>query len=148
MWHRRECTAAALLLFALPVPAFAQDLCAGLRRIEAAAREPVPFASLEGLREEILPGFRLGCRVSQAYSDRPRAFFCSRGQFAPASLIASTFGRAVRDCLGAEAMPPVPYRSTLGYRTADVEIEVSSHCDDRCHVGRSATLIARRREPR
>ncbi|HYI48786.1 MAG TPA: hypothetical protein VEX35_10020 [Allosphingosinicella sp.] len=144
--HKSIWAGAALL--ALPVPAFAQDLCAGLRRIEAAAREPVSFASLEGLREEILPGFRLGCRVSQAYRDQPRAFICSRTQFAPASLIASTFGPAVRDCLGAEATPPVPYRSTLGYRTADVEIELSSHCDDRCHVGRSATLIARRREPR
>lgn len=129
---------------ALPAPAMAQDMCTALQRIAAAAREPVPFASLETARG-LVPGYSY-CRVETGTTARSGGVFC-HSQFAPKSLIAEAVGAQVRDCLGAvpgrthDRLPP----ATLTYLTDQLSISVSSHCDERCHVGRIASLDIRRR---
>lgn len=130
---------------ALPAPAAAQALCAGLNRIVAAAHEPVPFASLENAPESVLPDFRRPCRVHVTHATGARTFLCSQRQFAPKSLAMETLGPAVRDCLGAEALPGRPFSGVLSYRVQDLIVTVSSHCEERCHVGRSATVSVERR---
>jgi hypothetical protein len=106
----------------------------------------VPFASLETVRGEIVPGFGPHCRVRAAQGGDPRELVCMRSQFAPESLIAERVGATVRHCLGAEALPGQAYSSVSRYGTRHLLISLSSHCDDRCHVGRSATFVVRRRE--
>lgn len=60
--------AASAILLAAPMPAAAQDVCGALGRIAAAAREPVPFASVSralARGETVDPGFRPDdCRVA------------------------------------------------------------------------------------
>ena len=129
-------------LFALPLPAAAQEMCAALNRIAAAAREPVPFAKLgDG---QLVPGSHY-CRVQTGTAARAGEVFCHQ-QLAPKSLIAEAVGAQVRDCLGAIAVPGPQSWSPLEYRTADLAITVQSHCDERCHVGRLASLHIRRRQ--
>lgn len=129
---------------ALPAPAAAQDMCASLQRIAAAAREPVPFASLAD-GTELVPGYRY-CRVETGTAARDGGVSCHT-QLAPESLIAETVGAQVRDCLGAvpgrilDRFPP----ATLTYSTDQLSISVSSHCNERCHVGRLASIDLRRR---
>lgn len=134
--------AASLILF--PVPAFAQDLCTALRRIEAAAGETPAFASLDGLRREQVPGYGPHCWTGE--TSEGRFLMCSRGQFAPPGLIAATVGPVIRDCLGAEALRPDRYSpNQLRYGTAALEVTVWSNCDERCHVGRNASITFRPR---
>lgn len=134
----------AAALVALPVPAAAQDMCAALQRIAAAAREPVPFASLAD-GGELVPGYRY-CRVETGTAMRDGGVFCHTS-LAPQSLMAETVGPQVRDCLGAapgrilDRFPP----ASLTYSTDQLSIRVSSHCDERCHVGRLASIDLRRR---
>jgi hypothetical protein len=129
-------------LIALPLPAVAQEMCAALTRIAAAAREPVPFASLQD--GPLVPGYHY-CRVQTGTAARAGEVFCHQA-LAPRSLIAETVAAQLRDCLGAVAAPrPQPW-SPLEYRTADLAITVESHCDERCHVGRLASLNIRRRQ--
>lgn len=130
---------------ALPAPAAAQDLCAGLNLILAAAQEPVPFASLENAPQSVLPDFERPCRVHVTDATGARTFLCSQHQFAPKSLAMEILGPAVRDCLGAETLPRRPFSGVLGYRVRDLIVTVSSHCEERCHVGRSATVSVERR---
>ena len=126
---------------ALPAPAMAQDMCASLNRIAAAAREPVPFASLAD--GQLVPGYHY-CRVQTGTAAGPGEVFCHQ-QLAPKSLIAEIVGAQVRDCLAAVAAPrPQPW-SPMEFRTGDLVITVESHCDERCHVGRLASLHIRRR---
>ena len=132
-------------IVALPAPAAAHELCAGLNRIVAAAHEPVPFASLENAPQSVLPDFRRPCRVHVTHPTGVRTFLCSQHQFAPKGLAMETLGPAVRDCLDAEALPDRPFSGLLSYRVQDLVVTVSSHCDERCHVGRSATLSVGRR---
>jgi hypothetical protein len=137
---RRLLAVAALV--ALPLPAAGQDMCAALTRIAAAAREPVPFASLAD--GQLVPGYHY-CRVQTGTAARAGEVFCHQ-QLAPRSLIAETVGAQLRDCLAAVAAPrPEPW-SPLEYRTGDLIITVESHCDERCHVGRLASLHIRRRQ--
>jgi hypothetical protein len=131
-------------LFALPLPAAAQEMCAALNRIAAAAREAVPFASLENSRDSLVPGYHY-CRVETGTAARAGEVYCHQ-QLAPKSLIAETVGAQVRDCLGAVAAPRPQTWSPQEYRTAELAITVESHCDERCHVGRLASLHIRRRE--
>ena len=134
----------ALTLLVLPAPAAAQEMCAALNRVAAAALEEPAFASLGDRREEVVPGFNQGCRIS--HPQEGPTLVCSRGQFAPESLIAEALGRRVRDCLSAVPQPPArPFDRGLRYMTRDLVITVSSHCSERCHVGRSAMLKVRRR---
>ena len=67
-------------------------------------------------------------------------------QMAPKGLIADTVGAQVMDCLGAVAVAEALALGDHEYRTANLYITVSSHCDERCHVGRIASLIIRRRQ--
>jgi hypothetical protein len=130
---------------ALPVPAAAQEMCAALNRIAAAAREPVPFASLEGASSSLVPGYDY-CRVETGTGARAGRVSCHQ-QLAPKSLIAATVGAQVRDCLGGTSIPQEWPDNDRVYRTASLVITVESHCDERCHVGRLASLtIERRRE--
>jgi hypothetical protein len=138
-------TLLAAAIAALPAPAAAQELCAGLNRIVAAAQEPVPFASLENAPQSVLPGFDRPCRVHGAQTTGARAFICSQYQFAPKSLAMEILGPAVRDCLDAEPLPGRPFSGVLSYGVQDLVVTVSSHCEERCHVGRSATLSVERR---
>lgn len=131
-----------LALVGLPMPAAAQEMCAALTRIAAAAREPVPFASLTD--GQLVPGYHY-CRVETGTAARAGEVFCSQ-QFAPKSLVAEIVGAQVRDCLGAVAAPRPQTWSPQEYRTADLAITVESHCDERCHVGRLASLHIRRRQ--
>lgn len=126
----------------LPAPATAQDMCAALNRIATAAREPVPFASLEDGRE-LVPGYRY-CRVETETGARVGAVMCHTS-LAPKSLIAETVGAQVRDCLGAVPLPRERFASGDSYRTDTLLITVESHCDERCHVGRLASIDIRRR---
>lgn len=130
---------------ALPAPAAAQALCAGLNRIVAAADEPVPFASLENAPQSVLPNFSRPCRVHVTHTTGARTFLCSQHQFAPKALAMEILGPAVRDCLGAEALPARPFSGVLSYSVRDLIVTVSSHCEERCHVGRSATVRVARR---
>jgi hypothetical protein len=134
----------AVAIAVLPAPAAAEALCAGLNRIVAAAHEPVPFASLENAREAVLPNFSRPCRVHVTRATGARAFLCSQYQFAPKSLAMATLGPAVRDCLEAEPLPSRPFSGELSYRVGDLIVSVSSHCEERCHVGRSAMLSVER----
>lgn len=127
---------------ALPAPAAAQEMCAALNRIAAAAHEPVPFGSLEGGRE-LVPGYRY-CRVETGTTLRDGGVFCHTSM-APKNLIAETVGAQVRDCLGAVPMPRRQFESADEYRTDSLLIRVRSNCDDRCHVGRLASIDLRRR---
>jgi len=126
-----------------PTPAFAQDMCAALNRIAEAAAEPEPFASLRD-GTSLVPGYDY-CRVETGTAARSGGIFCHR-QLAPRSLIAETVGAQVRDCLGAvpgrilDRFPP----AALTYRTDGLSISVTSHCDERCHVGRLASIEIRR----
>jgi hypothetical protein len=128
----------------LPAPAMAQEMCAALNRIAAAAREPVPFASLAD-GGELVPGYHY-CRVETGTAARAGGVSCHT-QFAPKSLMAEAVGAQIRDCLGAvpgrivDRLPP----ATLTYSTDHLSIRVSSHCDEGCHVGRLASLTIRRR---
>jgi hypothetical protein len=131
--------AGALVL--LPGSAAAQEMCAALNRIAAAAREPVPFSSLAD--GPLVPGYHY-CRVQTESAARAGEVFCHR-QLAPGSLIAEVVGAQVRDCLSAIPVPGPQAWSPLEYRTADLVISVRSHCDERCHVGRLASLHIRRR---
>jgi hypothetical protein len=132
-------------MVALPAPAAAQEMCAALQRIAAAVREPVPFASLEKVRTPLVPGYDY-CRVETGTAARAGGVFCHQ-QMAPESLIAGTVGAQVRDCLGAVPLPRQGFASADAYQTDSLSIGVSSRCDDRCHVGRIASLtIQRRRE--
>lgn len=141
MRHVRRTISIGAALVALPVPAAAQEMCAALNRIAAAAREPEPFASLgDG---QLVPGYHY-CRVQTGTAARTGEVFCHR-QLAPRSLIAETVGPQIRDCLGATAVPGAQSWSPIEYRTADLVITVQSHCDERCHVGRLASLHIRRR---
>lgn len=143
MIGRRSLWLAAVLV-ASPAPAFAQDMCAALNRIAAAAKEPVPFASLENGRE-LVPGYSY-CRVETGTAARAGGVYC-HATLAPRSLVAETVGTQVRDCLGAvpgriiDRLPP----ASLVYNTDQLSIRVSSHCDERCHVGRLASIDIRRR---
>ena len=129
-------------MIALPGPAAAQDMCAALTRIAAAAREPVPFASLEDGRE-LVPGY-LYCRVETGTAMRDGGVFCHTSM-APKSLIAETVGAQVRDCLHAIPIPRQQFETADHYQTDSLLIRVSSNCDDRCHVGRLASIDLRRR---
>jgi hypothetical protein len=130
---------------ALPLPAAAQDMCVALRRIAAAAGEPVPFASLEPGGRSLVPGYDY-CRVETGTPARAGGVFCHQ-QFAPKSLIADAVGAQVQDCLRVTPVQQERPANGLVYRTADLLITVESRCDERCHVGRVASLsIARRRE--
>ncbi len=135
-------------LVALPAPAFAQDMCAALNRIEAAARETPAFASLAEAGVALVPGYRF-CRVETETVAREGRILCHR-TLAPKNLEEAVVGPQVRDCLNATAVPrPDPW-SPNEYRTASLSITVASHCDERCHVGRIASLtvtIRRREEP-
>jgi hypothetical protein len=138
---------AKLLLVAVaamaPVPAMAEEMCEGLRRIAAAAGEPAPFASLAG-ELYLLPGFEGHCRVRPDGGDGGNQVFCHR-TLAPASLEEELVGRQLRDCLGATYIPG-PNQWVPGvYRTAQLEISYNSNCDERCQVGRSATMMVTRR---
>ena len=145
MARLRKCLWMVAAVAALPAPAAAQNMCAALNRIAAAAREPVPFASLEDGRE-LVPGYRY-CRVETGTAARAGGVFCHT-QFAPKGLIAEAVGPQVRDCLGAvpgrslDRFPP----AALIYRTDHLSVSVSSHCDERCHVGRLASIDIRRRQ--
>ena len=131
-------------LAAAPVPAAAQEMCAALHRIAAAAREPVPFASLPD-GAALVPGYEY-CRVETGTGARAGRVLCNR-QLAPKSLIAATVGGQVRDCLGGTPVPQEWPDNDVVLRTADLVVTVESHCDERCHVGRLASLtIERRRE--
>ena len=132
---------------AFPLPAAAQqsDMCAALSRIAAAANEPVPFASLENTPASLVPGYRY-CRIETGTAARAGAVSCHM-QLAPKSLMAEVVGQQVRDCLGAEPAPRERYSRASNFQTATLLISVESHCDERCHVGRIASLrIARRRD--
>ena len=129
-------------IVALPVPAAAQEMCAALNRIAAAAREPVPFGSLKDGRE-LVPGYR-HCRVETGTAMRDGRVFCHTS-LAPESLIAETVGAQVRDCLAAVVVPREPFADGDVYRSETLLISVSSHCDNRCHVGRLASIDIRRR---
>jgi hypothetical protein len=131
-------------LLAMPLPAAAQDMCAALNRIAAAAREPVPFSSLRDGRG-LVPGYGW-CRVHSGTGEQAVEVYCNTS-LAPRSLIAATVGAQIRDCLGAVRVPGRPFSISEEYRTDTLSISVSSHCDERCHVGRLASiLITRRRE--
>jgi len=131
---------------ALPAPAAASgEMCAALNRIAAAAQEPVPFASLERSQASLVPGYD-HCRVETGTVARAGGVFCHQ-RFAPKSLIADVVAPQVRECLGAEPVPPERYSNASVFRTADMTISIESRCDERCHVGRIASItIQRRRE--
>lgn len=129
-------------IMALPAPAAAQDMCAALNRIAAAAREPVPFASLTDARG-LVPGYDY-CRVDIGTGARDGGVSCS-ATMAPKSLMAETVGAQVRDCLGAVPLPREQFAGADDYQTDTLRISVSSHCDERCHVGRIASIDLRRR---
>lgn len=143
---RKSLWTIAATLAALPLPAAAQEMCAALQRIEAAAREPVPFASLEA-GQGVVPGYEY-CRVETGTPARIGRILCHR-QLAPASLAAGVVGPKVEACLG---IPPEPSRafarSGFVFRSRLLEIRVSSHCNEHCHVGRLAsfTVLIRRAE--
>ena len=141
MTGRGKALLAAGALVLLPGSAAAQEMCAALNRIAAAAREPEPFASLAD--GQLVPGYHY-CRVQTGTAARTGEVFCHR-QLAPRSLIAEAVGAQIRDCLGAIAVPGAQSWSLPEYRTADLVITVQSHCDERCHVGRLASLHIRRR---
>jgi hypothetical protein len=134
-------------IMALPAPAAAQDMCAALRGIATASQEPVPFASLAGREGELVPGYRY-CRVETGTAARAGQVSCHT-QLAPKSLIAEAVGAQIRVCLGAEAVSNPRARpwspQEYLYQTADLSITVESHCDERCHVGRLASLTIERR---
>ncbi len=129
-------------IMALPAPAAAQEMCAALNRIAAASREPVPFASLEGGPSSLVPGYDY-CRVETGTAMRDGGVFCNR-RLAPKSLIAATVGAQVQDCLGGTSVPQEWPDNDRVYRTGELVITVESHCDERCHVGRLASLTIRR----
>ena len=133
-----------IALAALPAPAAAQEMCAALNRIVAAAREPVPFASLERSASSLVPGYDY-CRIETGTAARAGGVFCHQ-QLAPKSLIADFVGAQVRDCLGAIHVPQELPNNDLVYRLAELTIVVESHCDERCHVGRLASLTITRRQ--
>ena len=146
MTFRARSLLTLVALPALPLPAAAQEMCAALNRIAAAANEPVPFASLEGVQTSLVPGYR-HCRVDTPLGQRIGAIYC-HSQMAPKSLIAETVGAHVQACLGGTMSIPQEWPDNdRVYRTANLEITVESRCDERCHVGRIASLrIVRRRE--
>jgi hypothetical protein len=120
-------------------PAGAQDWCAALQRIEAASREPVMFASLEGMPAPI-PGYR-HCQVRTGAD----GFIRCHAQLAPADLEASRVAERVAACLGIVPSPPGPAGAAT--RTFDVpplRWVISSSCDERCQVGRVASFVVRR----
>lgn len=134
----------AMAVFVLPLPAAAQDMCAALARIEAAAREAPAFTSLDGPRRELVPGYGPNCWTGT--TDEGRFLTCSRSQFAPAGLIAATIGPVIRDCLGAAPLRPARYSpGVLRYGTPKLEVTVHSNCNERCHVGRGASITFRPR---
>lgn len=128
---------------AVPLPAAAQDMCAALNRIAAAAGEPAPFASLEGHEGGLVPGYNY-CRVETGTRARVGRVMC-HSQMAPKTLIAETVGAQVRDCLHAAPGLPERYSQASVYRTPTLTISVESHCDEHCHVGRLASIEMRRR---
>ena len=133
-----------IAVVALPAPAAAQEMCPALRRIAAAANEPVPFASLERSRSSLVPGYDY-CRVETGTAARAGGVFCHQ-QFAPKNLIADHVGAQIGQCLGATRVPNTRrWNSGLEYRAGALSITVESRCDERCHVGRIASLNIRRR---
>ena len=68
----------AAALFAVPAPAAAQDICAALARIAAAARERPAFDSLRrslAAGEAVVPGFQTGdCSIDKAISCEDASF--------------------------------------------------------------------------
>ena len=138
---------ATMLLLALPAAASAQDLCADLNRIAAAARETPPFASLEralAAGQAVLPGF--GCRV-RSEPGEARQLICSRSM-APPELAQAPMTALLRDCLGAEPVRAASPWSAPGFTTADLDILYDSHCDEGCHIGRIALLMVSARAAR
>lgn len=136
----------ALALLGLPLPAAAQDMCAGLNRIAAAARESVPFASLADETQRLLPGLEGSCRYRPADGDRRGTIVCRRN-FAPEGLAPAPLARALRDCVGATYVPGPTARAVGEFRAGDLRIRVYSHCSEACQLGRIVTLIfTRRRE--
>jgi hypothetical protein len=145
MTRRSKAVLTVLALAALPLPAAAQEMCAALNRIAAAANEPVPFASLENNAGSLVPGYRY-CRVETQTARRAGNVLC-HAQLAPKSLIAEHVGAQVQDCLGGTAVPQEWPDNDRVYRTANLVITVESRCDERCHVGRIASMrVVRRRE--
>jgi hypothetical protein len=130
-----------LALIALPQSAAAQEMCAALTRIAVAAREPVPFASLAD--GQLVPGYPY-CRVQTGTAARAGEVSC-HAQLAPQTLLAETVGAQVRDCLGATLLSRSLRPDRLEYQTDELSIVAGSHCDERCHVGRLASLTIRRR---
>ena len=136
----------AALLWSAPLPAVAQEMCAGLNRIAAAAREPSPFASLAGQAQNLLPGLEGYCQYRPYGGDRGGDIFCNRS-LAPEHLAREPLVQALRDCLGAVYVPGPTTWAEGEYRAGDLQIRVHAYCDDQCQVGRLVTLIfTRRRE--
>ena len=82
--------------------------------------------------------------TQSAIAMRDGRVFCHTS-LAPESLIAETVGAQVRDCLAAVVVPREPFADGDVYRSETLLISVSSHCDNRCHVGRLASIDIRRR---
>jgi hypothetical protein len=128
--------AAAAVLMASPAPALAQGWCEALDRIQAAAREAQPFASLRRAEAEgaiLVPGYRPdSCQVTVGSE-----IGCLRN-LAPESLQMPAVEAAIRACLGTApvADSPDPARNRgLVFETGGLRYEAFTHCNHHCRAG-------------
>ncbi len=131
----------AALAFA-PTPAMAQDVCAVLGRIEAAAHEATPFASLAApaAEEAIFPGFQEG----SCTTERRGRFICYRN-IAPASLDIAALGPVVQACLGVAPVPSPVVNSGyqergLIFTVRGLRYRLDNMCDQSCRAGLIASI--------
>lgn len=128
---------AAMVVLAAANPAFAQDFCSALERIQAASHEPVMFASLED-GSELIPGYP-HCRVIKGEDGFVN---CSTRHRAPIKFALSSISQRVTDCLNVEGLPLGAVAQE--FRTSGLSFIIISHCDDRCKVGRTSQIIVRK----
>lgn len=143
MTGRRKYLWGIALLVAVPVPAFAQDMCPALGRIEAASRERVPFASLvdaQAKGDVLVPGFIAeSCRVTPG-----RDITCWRN-IAPRSLEWGAIEPVLRDCLGVAPLARSGARNSsrrndLVFVARGLRYRVGNSCDHTCRAGLIASF--------
>jgi hypothetical protein len=142
----------AALLAAAPAPAFAQEMCAALDRIEAASREPVPFASImqAGREGTLVPGFREGeCGYATGSTT---AIVCWR-RIAGESLSVEAMERTLRDCLGRapvlrpDRQPRAWGEPDLVFTRRGLRYEFMTQCTPQCAAGMLAWLAIKIERP-
>lgn len=128
---------AAMTAIAVAGPAYGQDFCRALKRIQTASHAPLMFASLED-GSELIPGYP----VCRAIKGEDGFINCGTGHFAPVEFELAAIAKRVSDCLGVE--PALVRRGAQEGHASGRSFIVGSHCDERCKVGRSAYIIGRR----